>query len=87
MVISGRLIVQGEKAFLALPRRGALCDGHCLIMPVTNSSCSTKACDEDVFAEVTRFKQQLQEMFFQVAKQEVVFIEHVSPRSVVLLTL
>ena len=60
--------IVGEKAFLALPRRGALCDGHCLIMPVTNSSCSTKACDEDVFAEVTRFKQQLQVSIMRASK-------------------
>jgi hypothetical protein len=96
----------GEKAFLALPKRGTICDGHCLILPVT-TAVSCKACDEvwprytdfrigvaclymahtiretvakqDVYAEVCRFKANLQDMFFAVAKQEVIFIEHVSP--------
>jgi hypothetical protein len=28
------IISLGEKAFLALPKRGSLADGHCLILPV-----------------------------------------------------
>ena len=38
---------------------------------------------QDVYAEVCRFKANLQDMFFAVAKQEVIFIEHVSPYHIV----
>lgn len=64
------IISLGEKAFLALPKRGMLVEGHCLIMPL-ESVVSSRECDEDVYIEFTRFKKQLQAMFFATNKSEV----------------
>ena len=64
------IISLGEKTFLALPKRGMLVEGHCLIMPL-ESVVSSRECDEDVYIEFTRFKKQLQAMFFATNKSEV----------------
>ena len=50
-----------------------------LILPI-DSITSSRECDEDLYVELTRFKKQLQAMFFAVSRQEVLFLEHVSPR-------
>lgn len=64
------IISLGEKTFLALPKRGKIVEGHCLIMPL-ESVVSSRECDEDVYNEFTRFKKQLQAMFFATNKSEV----------------
>ena len=64
------IISLGEKTFLSLPKRGMIVEGHCLIMPL-ESVVSSRECDEDVYNEFTRFKKQLQAMFFATNKSEV----------------
>ena len=73
-----RLIVSmGEKTLLLLPERGAMVPGHCLITPMQHALGLTMV-DEEVFAEVERFKRCLLRMFASLrAPQTAVFIETV----------
>eukprot|EP00051_Salpingoeca_urceolata_P018733 m.265895 g.265895 ORF g.265895 m.265895 type:complete len:811 (-) comp19267_c0_seq1:1484-3916(-) len=65
----------GVKTYLALPDRGSLCDGHCLIVPVHHAT-STRGVDEDVWDEIKMFQRCLVSMFASKDK-DVVFLETV----------
>eukprot|EP01012_Entosiphon_sulcatum_P034850 TRINITY_DN44258_c0_g1_i1.p1 TRINITY_DN44258_c0_g1~~TRINITY_DN44258_c0_g1_i1.p1 ORF type:complete len:403 (-),score=87.59 TRINITY_DN44258_c0_g1_i1:8-1195(-) len=69
------VIAFGNKTYLAVPGKGSLCAGHCLIVPVDHKICSRDfAADEQ--AEVRNFKKCLMQMFYS-RKQKPVFIETV----------
>lgn len=50
--ISKHLIIAlGNKAFLSLPKKGSLTEGHCLIVPIPHSAACTMV-DEEVWDEI-----------------------------------
>lgn len=60
--IERHLIVSlGEHTYLALPKRGRLVDGHCLLVPMRHVT-SMAAADEEVYEEMQRFKSGLVRM-------------------------
>jgi hypothetical protein len=63
----------GELTYLALPARGSLCEGHCLIVPVQHTA-ALRSADENVLDEVARFRAGLAEMFRHQSKG-VLFLE------------
>jgi len=73
-----RIICLGEKSYVALPA-GPVVDGHCIIVPMAHEVACT-ALDEDTTAEMLKFKQVLQDVYFQTMQKEVVFLETVLHR-------
>lgn len=69
------LLSLGDKVFMALPPRGAMCDDHVLLIPV-NHAVSLTALDEDVWDELQQFKQCLVKMW-KAQDKDVVFMETV----------
>ncbi|EFN55254.1 hypothetical protein CHLNCDRAFT_134588 [Chlorella variabilis] len=65
----------GQSSYLALPARGRLVPGHCVIVPAEHVA-STRQVDEQVWSELRNFKKCLIQMFMkQASGQEVVFFE------------
>jgi diadenosine tetraphosphate (Ap4A) HIT family hydrolase len=74
--ISKHLIVSlGDKAFLSLPKKGSLTDGHCLIVPIQHTPASVNV-DEEVWDEMQNFRKCLIKMFYAQGR-EFVFMETV----------
>ena len=69
------LLSIGDKVFMALPPRGAMCDDHVLLVP-TSHAVSLTALDEDVWDEMQQFKQCLVQMW-KAQNKDVVFMETV----------
>ena len=65
----------GRKIYMALPPRGALVEGHVLLVPVRHVTACT-ALDEDEWSELQRFQQCLVAMWKSEGK-DVVFMETV----------
>lgn len=66
-------IAIGQSSYLALPARGRLVPGHCLIVPAEHTP-STRQVDEQVWSELRNFKKCLIQMFMKQG-QEVIFFE------------
>ena len=72
--IDKSLIVSlGNSVYLALPKRGRLADGHCLIIPMSHTT-AINMTEEDVWEEVQLFRKCLLKMFASKNK-DVVFFE------------
>ncbi|KAL4428538.1 hypothetical protein ABPG75_002627 [Micractinium tetrahymenae] len=63
----------GQSTYLALPARGRLVPGHCVIVPAEHVP-STRQVDEQVWNEIRNFKKCLIQMFMKQG-QEVIFFE------------
>jgi hypothetical protein len=63
----------GQSTYLALPARGRLVPGHCVIVPADHVA-STRQVDEQVWTELRNFKKCLIQMFMKQG-QEVIFFE------------
>ncbi|KAK9802677.1 hypothetical protein WJX73_004828 [Symbiochloris irregularis] len=63
----------GQSAYLALPSRGSLAEGHCLIVPSEHVA-SARQVDEAVWAELRNFKKALLQMAMSQGR-EIVFME------------
>eukprot|EP01107_Rhizomastix_libera_P005377 TRINITY_DN1876_c0_g1_i1.p1 TRINITY_DN1876_c0_g1~~TRINITY_DN1876_c0_g1_i1.p1 ORF type:complete len:865 (-),score=329.37 TRINITY_DN1876_c0_g1_i1:50-2263(-) len=63
----------GEKTYLALPSKGSLSEGHTIIVPIEHTS-QTRALDEEVQAELSKFKKSLVDMYASQGKG-VIFME------------
>jgi hypothetical protein len=69
-----RIISLGDHAYLALPPEGRRAvPGHLVLAPVLHCAALT-ACDEDVYAELNRFKQALH-AHFAARGEDVIFLE------------
>lgn len=67
------LISLGNLVYLALPKRGTLTPGHCLIIPMSHqTACNT--IDEDILEEILNFKKCLIQMF-RSHNREAIFTE------------
>ncbi len=77
----------GNTTYLAIPKRGALTPGHCMIIPMQHHA-SLTSCDENVWEEIKAFQvnlvkmfraKNLQPIFFEIAtelkKQRHTFLE------------
>ena len=67
------LIALGDHAYLSLPSKPTLGNGHCILSPVEHTEASN-SCDEQIWAELVKFKQALYRMF-RSEKQGVIFLE------------
>ena len=67
------VISLGNSVYLALPKRGRLTTGHCLIIPMQHQIASNLV-DEDVWEEIQSFRKCLVKMF-QAQKKDVIFFE------------
>eukprot|EP00912_Choanoflagellata_sp_UC4_P000736 UC4_evm3s461 len=67
------LVCLGVKAYLALAPRGSLTEGHCIIVPVTQSP-SVTALDDDVYDEMCMFMRCVSRMFRDM-NYDVIFME------------
>ncbi|CAL8111702.1 unnamed protein product [Orchesella dallaii] len=62
----------GEKSYLCAPPYQSLAEGHCLIIPMSHVSCATDL-DEDVWAEMQKFRKALVRMFREADQDMVIF--------------
>eukprot|EP01117_Protostelium_nocturnum_P019949 TRINITY_DN8777_c0_g1_i1.p1 TRINITY_DN8777_c0_g1~~TRINITY_DN8777_c0_g1_i1.p1 ORF type:complete len:658 (-),score=305.69 TRINITY_DN8777_c0_g1_i1:138-2111(-) len=67
------LVAMGNFVYLALPKRGTLVPGHCLIIPMEHTI-SISTVEDQVWDEIALFMKYLGRMFKQI-KREPVFIE------------
>eukprot|EP00126_Sphaerothecum_destruens_P005103 Sdes_comp18563_c0_seq2m8662 len=73
------IISCGAGAYLCLPERRPLCDGHCMIVPIQHLS-SCVVMDENVYEEIRNFKKCLVKMF-HARNQTCVFFENMGSNS------
>lgn len=69
------IVSLGEKVYMAIPERGSLAPGHCVLLPVRHSIACTSL-DEDVFEEMKVFKENLVKMW-KAEEKDVIFFESV----------
>ncbi|PSC69918.1 CWF19 2 [Micractinium conductrix] len=63
----------GQSTYLAVPQRGRLVPGHCVIVPAEHVA-STRQVDEQIWTEIRNFKKCLIQMFMKQG-QDVIFFE------------
>ncbi|ODN06629.1 CWF19-like protein 2 [Orchesella cincta] len=66
------MLSMGEKSYLCAPPFQSLTEGHCLIIPMSHASCATEL-DEDVWAEMQKFRKALVRMFREADQDMVIF--------------
>ena len=64
----------GKTCYLCVPWHVSLVDFHCFIVPMAHVSCATQL-DEDVFAEIQKFRSALTRMFAANDDMDCVFFE------------
>jgi diadenosine tetraphosphate (Ap4A) HIT family hydrolase len=67
------VVATGLRVYLALPQRGSVCEGHCILAPVEHVLAQTQM-DEDVHEELVYFQKHLAKMFAKRGKR-VIFLE------------
>jgi len=70
------MVATGSKTYLALPEKGTLTKGHCIIAPIDHLH-ATSSVDEEVWQEIRNFKKCLMRMFHE-ENRGVVFLEMTS---------
>ncbi|KAA6403289.1 MAG: putative cwfJ family protein [Streblomastix strix] len=68
------VIALGNYAYLALPGKDKLVDGHCIISPITHFNSSLQS-DQECQSEIEKFKSSIRNLFRNWGQRECLFME------------